>query len=231
MLVDLDLRKIGVDGQVEVERRGNAYLGIEAGIVAKTIGLVCGIIFGRIAQRVGDDGDVGTRPRRRLIPQQYTRIGQRGCRELPRHRCPGRLFGRFEIHAAKVDAPAVDTIFVAQGFERHRHFEDPLIVFGVYGRRPLIVPAQVDGSPFEDQSVPLRTLGIGAEGEAIGLVIERIEEDDKIVIAAKAEVAPQRLDHIGPFGPFVANGQQVYVVLVVQHAYLRAYLRAAGIHG
>ena len=75
------------------------------------------------------------------------------------------------------------------------------------------------------------TFGVGSKSKTIGEVVEGIHEEQEIVVAAKIEIAAQGFHHVRPIQFFVTNGQEVHVLIIVQHAYFRAYLGFAGIHG
>ena len=143
------------------------------------------------AGHIRDDGNIGAGLRRFLVPFENAGIGQRGGGELSRHAAPGGFLRGLQVQAAEVDAPAGKAFLIAQGIERDGHFHRPLGL-GVPGNGgPFVVPAQVCLATIEKHAVPLRTGGIGAESEAVELIVERIDEDDEVVILEEAEIPPK----------------------------------------
>ena len=61
---------------------------------------------------------------------------------------------------------------------------------------PFIIPVQIYFSSFVHSAVPLRAGGIGAKRKAIGKIIERINENKKIIIFTKHKITPERFHKI-----------------------------------
>src|ERR1035438_10917794 len=112
------------------------------------------------------------------------------------NRSPRGLLGGLQIQAAEIDSPPRYALLITNTLERDGDFQFIAIFVSLDRGGPLVIPTQVRFAPFVEQAVPLRSRGIHSEREAIGLVVERVEEEDEIIIAAERPVPLERIYHI-----------------------------------
>ena len=147
--IHFHLRKIGIDGQVQVERRGYGNLCVApntqflfTGPVADNTLFIALIINPVLAGKIGNQGNIAAGTGRRRIPNQVAREGQVvGCKLL-RNGPPGTYLPGLKIGSNKVHMPTIlpGPNFIPQGFERNRHFDRPIFIFILNRRVPFIVP-------------------------------------------------------------------------------------------
>ena len=190
LLVRLDLREVGVPGEVGGEVLGQAVLDVEADIP---------IQFGRW---VGVDDGRGSADGVRLDVEDVALVGQ-----LQTHQHGGvghpedapashRDGHRREVDAlvvpahdaAKLDSPdRRRSRPVAERLERDLHLDGPAALEASRAHVPYRVPVAVRIAFVGDGEVAERTERIGIEGDAVAPIVERVEgHPERVVLAGAA---------------------------------------------
>ncbi len=230
LVVDLDLREVGVHRHVQGEALGDLHLGLapELGLSSEPGLRRVGVVPGRGSQHVGRDG--GGSAERRFDPRQLAREVEPVEPELAGNGRPEVLFVEAADPARDVEAPRVGFGPVAQRAERDAEFGVPALGVAGCGDRPAAVPVLVEaapGTPLEtalpghapaeeepaaaalggDLAVVLDPGGRGAEDEAVLLVVVGVEDHDHGIGIGDFVVADGltrddgvRLGVVGPHG-------------------------------
>ena len=144
LLVHLDLREVGVVGQVEREAGRHAVLQVGAQVPEQR-GAAVGVAPQRLAEHVRVQLEVARR--RHLQPPQLARQRQPVQVELARQRRPVRLLVPVPDVALEVEAPRLrGARRVAQRAERDRELGGPAAVGDLRCHLPDAVPVQVEAA-------------------------------------------------------------------------------------
>ena len=197
LLVHLDLREVGVVGEVRGQVLGESVLDVDTAVRVA------------IVRYRGRDGPVGVERADRvgLDLERAAVAGHLQADEGAGHReaelsRPGRDRHRRQIRLlvvrsdvpAELDAPhLVHAGPEAEGLERNLHLDRPAAVEAAGAHVPDGIPVGVGVPLVGDLLIAEPPDGIDAEGEAVPVVVEGVEDDDEPVVVDELERVPLHL--------------------------------------
>lgn len=101
----------------------------------------------------------------------------------------------------------------------------------LYYRSPFIIPAEIYTATVVHESVPLSACGIGTEGEAVGLIIERVHEQEEVIVLEEREIAAEAFYHIWTGRAVVVDNEEIQLLVIICHFHVGAHIGDARVHG
>ena len=193
LLVGLDLREVGVDGEVPRQSRRHAVLHVEAGVVVLVERHAGELV--QVRERVRLDADVGARPQ---ALQAFISARHRDARQLVNaaQRRPVAVLVLAAQPPLEVDAPVLHRLGTElQRLERNLDLRVPAVFADARADVPDAVPVRVlIAALVRHLRIPLRAARIDRELVAVALVVERVDDDLEAVGGAGVEVLAQLVD-------------------------------------
>ena len=183
LFINFNLRKIGVDGQVEIERRTQANFGVQTDIAIGSRGdTILGIPIGSSSHK-GDESIIARSVFRPFIKLKCPSPAQVSAIKLQRNLYPGTEMPPVGVVANEVDAPFFLAIFEAQDAQGNGELGGPVIGIILYFTPPYIVPTFIGFTATGGGNQRLGLNSSRSKGKKVTIVgqIDGIEHDGNTI--------------------------------------------------